>query len=246
VTVIPAIDLRAGRCVRLFQGDFGRETLYSVDPGSVALGYRQAGFRQLHVVDLDGARDGEQQHEELVTRIVHGAGLAVQLGGGIRSRQTLARWLAAGVSRCVIGSVAVSDPVTAIGWLEDFGADRIVMALDLRMDRQGIPTLSVDGWTKAARVSLWECLDRYSARGAKHVLCTDIGRDGALSGPNLPLYAEIRRRYPDLALQASGGVRHAGDLRDLRDAGCAAAITGRALLDGRINREELTSFLQDA
>jgi phosphoribosylformimino-5-aminoimidazole carboxamide ribotide isomerase len=246
VTVIPAIDLRAGRCVRLFQGDFGRETVYSTDPASVALGYRQAGFRQLHIVDLDGARDGEQRHQDLVTRIVDGAELAVQLGGGIRSRETLERWLAAGVSRCVIGSVAIADPVVAIEWLEDFGADRVVLALDLRMDGQGTPMLAIDGWTKPARVALWECLDRYSARGARHVLCTDIRRDGALSGPNLPLYAEIRRRYPDLALQASGGVRHTDDLRALRDAGCAAAIAGRALLDGSINLEELSPFLQDA
>lgn len=246
MTVIPAIDLRNGRCVRLFQGDFDRETVYATDAASVALGYRQAGFRHLHIVDLDGARYGKQRHRDMVMRIVDGAELEVQLGGGIRSRETLERWLAAGVSRCVVGSVAASEPATAASWLEDFGAEQIVLALDLRVDHGGTPTLSVDGWTKSAPVAFWECLDHYSAHGAKHVLCTDIGRDGALCGPNVALYAEIRRRYPDLALQASGGVRHVDDLRALRDAGCAAAITGRALLDGNINREELASFLQGA
>ncbi|MGH8194960.1 MAG: 1-(5-phosphoribosyl)-5-[(5-phosphoribosylamino)methylideneamino]imidazole-4-carboxamide isomerase [Woeseiaceae bacterium] len=246
MTVIPAIDLCNGRCVRLYQGDFTRETVYGSDAASVARSYRQMGLGQLHIVDLDGARHGEQRHQEIIANIVADSGLAVQLGGGIRKREILEYWLAAGVSRCVIGSLAVSAPAMIAAWLEDFGTERIVLALDVRLDHRGTPALAIGGWAEAAGVTLWESLDRFSSHGLKHLLCTDIARDGALSGPNLELYSEIRRRYPALAVQASGGVRHLDDLRALRDAGCAAAISGRALLDGCIKPQELVSFLQGA
>lgn len=246
MTVIPAIDLRNGRCVRLFQGDFSRETLYGSDAASIARSYRQMGLGELHIVDLDGARSGEQRHREIIANIVADAGLAVQLGGGIRKREILEYWLAAGVSRCVIGSLAASAPAMITAWLKDFGTERIVLAFDVRLDHRGTPALAIGGWAETARVTLWESLDHFSRHGLKHLLCTDIGRDGALSGPNLELYTEIRRRYPALALQASGGVRHLDDLRALRDAGCAAAISGRALLDGYIKPQELVSFLQGA
>lgn len=245
MTVIPAIDLRGGKCVRLYQGDFERETVYS-EPMATALGYRQMGLGRVHIVDLDGARHGEQRHRQIVSAIAGTAGLVVQLGGGIRNRETLRHWLRAGVARCVIGSLAATEPDTVAAWLEDFGADRIVLALDVRLDDRGTPALSIDGWTRSAGLTLWQCLDRYAGHGLKHVLCTDIGRDGALSGPNLPLYREFRQRYPELELQASGGVRHVDDLAALRDIGCSAAIAGRALLDGHIIATELTSFLRGA
>ena len=244
--VIPAIDLKDGRCVRLIQGDFARQTRYSDEPAEVARRYREAGFQHLHVVDLDGALTGEQQHHEIVLNIVNATELTVQLGGGIRSRDAITDWLGAGVSRCVVGSLAVTEPRTVADWLAEFGPDRIVLALDVRTDSQGTPMLATHGWTRPADVTLWQCIDEYGRCGLRHVLCTDIAMDGALAGPNGALYSEVLRRYPELELQASGGVRHVSDLHALRALGCSAAITGRALLDGRIADEEILPFLRNA
>jgi phosphoribosylformimino-5-aminoimidazole carboxamide ribotide isomerase len=146
----------------------------------------------------------------------------------------------------VIGSAAVSQPDAVMGWLADFGPERIVLALDVRIDADGLPLLTTDGWTETSDVALWDRIEHYSAAGLRHVLCTDISRDGALSGPNIDLYEEALRRFPGLALQASGGVRHIGDLYALKDAGLPAAISGRALLDGTISADEVAAFPQDA
>lgn len=237
--VIPAIDLREGRCVRLLQGDFARETVWRDDPLELAREYRRAGFDRLHVVDLDGAREGLQRNEAIVRALVDEAGAVIQLGGGIRTHAGVERWLAAGVTRCVVGSLAVDDPDVVAGWLEEFGPERIVVALDVRCPENGDPVPATHGWQRASTVTLWQCLDRYLASGLVHVLCTDVGRDGTLGGPNLALYGEFRRRYPGLALQASGGVRDHADLEALEALGCAAAITGRALLEGTIDLREV-------
>ena len=244
--VIPAIDLKGGRYVRLLQGDFAKETRYGDDPLPLARQYREQGFEYLHVVDLDGARTGEQRNRDLVARLIQETELAVQLGGGIRSRETIRDWIDAGISRCVIGSIAVDDPHLVTAWLREFGAERIVLALDVRIDEDGTPQLATHGWTRTAGVSLWQRLEEFGGSGLQHVLCTDIGQDGALGGPNTELYREFIARFPQLKLQASGGVRDCGDLGELRALGCAAAVTGRALLDGRITTGEVSSFLRSA
>jgi len=246
VKIIPAIDLRGGRCVRLYQGAFDRETLYSDDPQAVAEGFEDMGFRNLHLVDLDGARSGTQQHQDLVRAIARETRLEVQLGGGIRDRASVEAWLEAGVTRCVIGSIAIDDPATVAAWMDEFGADRIVLALDVRIDEHGAPLLATHGWTRTTGNRLWDYVDEIRSRGLRHVLCTDVGRDGAMAGPNLDLYREFCARYPDIRLQASGGVRHVGDLVTLRSIGADAAITGKALLDGKITRQEIESFLRGA
>jgi len=245
VIVIPAIDLKDGHCVRLYQGDFDRETRYGNDPLQLAHRYRASGFDHLHVVDLDGALSGEQRHRAVVSKIGKAAQFVLQVGGGIRSRDSIAEWLAAGASRCVVGSLAVTEPHTVADWFREFGADRIVLALDVRTHGDGVPMLATHGWTRSSDLTLWKCIDGYIRCGLKHVLCTDIRLDGALTGPNGPLYSEFRQRYPEIELQASGGVRHRDDLEDLRALGCAAAITGRALLDGRITAEDMSSFLRN-
>ncbi|MDH4256894.1 MAG: 1-(5-phosphoribosyl)-5-[(5-phosphoribosylamino)methylideneamino]imidazole-4-carboxamide isomerase [Gammaproteobacteria bacterium] len=244
--VIPAIDLKDGRCVRLYQGEFDRETHYSDDPLAVATRFESMGFRGLHVVDLDGARSGTQHHQDVVRSMAGNTGLEVQLGGGIRSRDTVTAWLGAGVVRCVIGSIAITDPGSVAAWIESFGADRIVLALDVRIDADGTPRLTSHGWTRTSATSLWEYVDDMRERGLCHVLCTDVGRDGAMAGPNVDLYSAFCQRYPDIRLQASGGVRHIGDLETLRAIGADSAITGKALLDGKITREEIVAFLRNA
>lgn len=244
--IVPAIDLKNGRCVRLYQGDFDRVTDYSDDPAAVARRFSGMGFDYLHVVDLDGAQLGSQSNQESVRAIHAASSMSVQLGGGIRTAGTLKRWFDAGVKRCVVGSVAVVDPALVKSWIQDFSADRIVLALDVNIDGTGVPRIATHGWQRTTELSLWDCIDGYIGRGLQHVLCTDIGRDGAMAGPNVELYTEAMRRYPELQFQASGGVRDIADLRFAAETGVAATITGRALLDGRITAEELATFPQSA
>ena len=179
-----------------------------------------------------------------MAELVRESGLKVQVGGGIRSREDVADWLGKGVSRCVVGSLAVREPDVVSAWLGEFGPDAIVIALDVRIEAAGRPVLTTQGWTEETDTSLWECLDEFEKAGVKHVLCTDVLRDGTLTGPNFDLYVEILNRYPALQLQASGGVRDIDDLELLRELGVPAAITGKALLDGRITAEEIRSFRQ--
>ena len=240
--IIPAIDISFGSCVRLYQGDFGQRTEYSTDPAAVARKYEAIGFTELHVVDLDGAQSGQQPNREIVSAIANETNLSIQLGGGIRHTETLSAWFEKGVSRCVIGSRAITDPALICEWCTEFGADRIVLALDVRFINK-LPRLATHGWTATSEMTLWQCLDDFQSVGLRRVLCTDIGRDGARTGPNLDLYADFVGRFPAIRLQASGGVRDLDDLIQLRQLGASAAITGRALLDGKITDEEARSFL---
>lgn len=244
--IIPAIDLKDGKCVRLFKGDFARTTEYSDDPASVGRRFSALQVTELHIVDLDGARTGKQEHRALIADIAAESGLAIQLGGGIRTRNDVANWLQNGVTRCVVGSVAIREPHIVRNWISEFGADAIVLALDVRISNFGVPQLTTQGWTEDSDITLWDCIDQYSTAGARHVLCTDVARDGAMTGPNLELYRDLLSRYPDLSLQASGGVRHIEDLQQLRDMMVPAAITGRALLDGAISAAEVLAFRQSA
>ncbi len=246
MTIIPAIDLRGGQCVRLYQGQFDRQTSYDKDPVSLAREYRTMGFDELHVVDLDGARSGRQENQETIRRIIETSNLAVQLGGGIRAQSQLESWLSAGVARVVIGSLAVTQSRLVRKWLERYGPAQIVLALDVTMAPGGTPHVATHGWTQSSGLTLWQCMDDFSSAGLQHVLCTDISRDGALTGPNLELYAQLVDTYPGILLQASGGVRNVDDLVALRNNGAAAAITGRALLEGTITAREIGTFLPAA
>jgi phosphoribosylformimino-5-aminoimidazole carboxamide ribotide isomerase len=243
--LIPAIDIRDGRCVRLLRGEFDQETHYELDPRELAQTYRQAGARWLHIVDLDGAASGERVNASLIAEIAAAADLSVQLGGGIRSETSLVDALDC-ADRVVIGSLAVTDPDTVASWLERFGSERIVLGLDVRLVSDGVPRVTTHGWTSDSALSLDEAIDRFRSAGLKHVLCTDVARDGALSGPNLDLYADLRRSWPEIALQASGGIRDATDLKALAAVDVAAAISGKALLEQRIRFEEIRSFLPNA
>lgn len=231
-TVMPAIDLRAGRVVRLLQGDYARQTDYAVEPSVLARDYAADGTEWLHVVDLDGARGGTQDNLRVVEALA-GAGLKVQAGGGIRSRQDLDCLFDAGVARAVIGSLAVREPQRVCDWLTRYGPERITLALDSRC-RNGVWQLASAGWTTREAFGLDDLAPVYVAAGARHVLCTDIDRDGAMSGPNLTLYAHLQATYPALAVQASGGMRDVADVRAVRESGTAGVVLGRALLEGRL------------
>lgn len=243
--LIPAIDIRNGRCVRLFQGDFAQETRYDVDAVELAAGYAAQGAPWLHVVDLDGAERGSPVSLSLVERIGQRAKLSIQLGGGIRTEEDLEAALRV-VQRVVIGSLAVKEPDTVMRWLDTYGGERLTLALDVRLDDDGVPRLATHGWTEASQMSLWDAIDRYTPAGLRHVLCTDVARDGALTGPNIDLYARIKARAPQIALQASGGVRGVADLEKLAEIGIDSAISGKALLEGRLTAKEMEPFLRNA
>jgi len=229
--VIPAIDLRGGQVVRLKQGDYAQQTTYAADPRELARRYADAGARRLHLVDLDGARSGQLDNLDVIGTIA-ADGMQVQAGGGVRDENDLERLFDAGVDRVVLGSVAIRDPELVAGWLGKYGAERLTLALDTRCI-DGRWTLPSAGWTETGTRTLDELAPWYAARGARHLLCTDIDRDGMLAGFNLDLYRHLADSVPQLAVQASGGVRTLDDIRAAREAGAQGVILGRALLEGR-------------
>jgi phosphoribosylformimino-5-aminoimidazole carboxamide ribotide isomerase len=242
--LIPAIDIRDGGCVRLYQGDFEQVTRYTADPVELAQRYATLGAPWLHLVDLDGAASGKPVILGLASRIRETTAISLQLGGGLRSEDAVRAALGI-AQRVVIGSLAVTDPKLVERWLQEFGGDRIALALDVKLDSDGSPHVTTHGWTEDSTLTLWAAIDRYRPHGLRHVLCTDVARDGALAGPNVELYEECCRRAPDIVVQASGGVRDVGDLSVLAATGTRAVISGKALLEGRISDEELEPFLQD-
>jgi phosphoribosylformimino-5-aminoimidazole carboxamide ribotide isomerase len=244
--LIPAIDLRQGRCVRLYQGDFAAETRYELEPHELLMRYRALGASWLHVVDLDGAREGVLTNRSVILSLASQRAVRLQVGGGVRSAETIDDLLTHGVQRVILGSAAIERPQEVAEWLARFGPERVALALDVRLDVDGTPHVRTRGWTQGTTLSLWEALDRYAAGSVKHVLCTDTERDGAMRGPNLDLYRAAVARLPHVDWQASGGVRDAADLQALAQIGVSAAISGKALLEERIPLEELKPFLPDA
>ena len=240
-TVYPAIDVREGRVVRLRQGDYADETRYGDDPLAFAVRYAQAGAKWLHLVDLDAAKAGGYTLLPLLRAIAEDGRLQVQTGGGVRSAADVQRILDGGAARIVVGSLAVKEPQQVAGWLKRFGADRIVVALDTRCDADGVWRLPVHGWTQGSGIELDALLAHYARAGARHLLCTDIARDGMLNGPNIELYRRIAKLWPAFAVQASGGVREAADVEAAREAGCAGIVLGRALLEGRFALPDVLS-----
>jgi phosphoribosylformimino-5-aminoimidazole carboxamide ribotide isomerase len=244
--LIPAIDLKDGSCVRLLHGDFARETRYGTDPHVLLEKYRGLGADWLHIVDLDGAKSGSLDNRAIIVRLAEQRTVKLQVGGGLRNTAAVTQTLDLGAARAVIGSAAITHVDQVRTWLEHFGADRITLAFDVRIDDLGVPKVATHGWQRLSELSLWNAVDQYAGSGLKHVLCTDVSRDGALSGPNIALYREAMRRYPQVEWQASGGVRDARDLQALAQTGVAAAVSGKALLEDLIPVEELQPFLPNA
>jgi len=240
---IPAIDLLHGDVVRLRQGDFDDCKRYHINAARLAANYADAGAGWLHVVDLAASRDGSSAGPEALLALLEQVTQKVQTGGGVRAAADIDKRLKAGADRVVVGTVCVSQTSGFLRWLDEFGVDRIVSALDVTFDENGVPWPRIHGWTKGSERNLWDLLDELTAHGLRHLLCTDIGRDGVLSGPNLQLYCELTKRYPELEVQASGGVSGLSDLRQLKSTGAAAVITGKALLEGRFTVQEALGAL---
>ncbi len=233
--LVPAIDLISGRCVRLQQGDFARETTYSDDPRTALANFAASGASEVHIVDLDGAKAGEPRQHELLARLAAHRDLDLQVAGGFRTGEHVTNMLRAGVRRVVIGSLALTDPDQFAAILRDAGPDQITLALDVRMI-DDVPFVATHGWQRGTEETLDEVLSRYPL--VRHLLVTDIAKDGMLSGPNTELMTAVATRYPTIELQASGGVTDLSDLSRLRNGGAKRAIVGKAIWERRFTVAE--------
>jgi phosphoribosylformimino-5-aminoimidazole carboxamide ribotide isomerase len=238
VHLIPALDLRGGGVVRLERGDFGRERRYEGDPARWLDRFAEAGARLVHLVDLDASRNGAAGNAAAIARLL-GRGVGIQVAGGIRTLERARAWLERGAARVVVGTAAAERPDEVAAWAAELGARRVVVALDVRRDGGGERRLAVRGWRGEAALGFAPALASLRAAGLRQAMATAIERDGTLGGPDLELYGEARALAPDVAWQASGGVRDSRDLEALAHLDVSGAIVGRALLDGRIALTEI-------
>lgn len=244
--LIPAIDLLDGQVVRLYQGDYAQQTVFARDPVELAMTYADAGVSWLHVVDLDAARDGSDRNLKLIERMSTAAAIAVQAGGGVRAEADVQQRLDAGVDRVVVGSLAMREPHTLVEWAARFGASRFCAALDVRVSDDERLELAAGGWTEAVDQDFDSVLQILGDGGLRDCLCTDIGRDGTLGGPNFALYRRLMSRHPNWRFQASGGVASLEDVRQLARDQLAGVILGKALLAERFSLQEAITCLRAA
>ncbi|CZF77696.1 MULTISPECIES: 1-(5-phosphoribosyl)-5-[(5-phosphoribosylamino)methylideneamino]imidazole-4-carboxamide isomerase [Grimontia] len=243
--IIPALDLIDGQVVRLYQGDYGQVTEYKVDPSEQFAIYHNAGANWLHLVDLTGAKDTSARQLPLIEKLIASTPANIQIGGGVRKESDVVELLRAGAKRVVIGSTAVKQPELVKGWMEKYGAEQIVLALDINIDDNGNRMVAVSGWQEDSGVTIEALLDDFLTVGLKHVLCTDISRDGTLAGSNVDLYKDLCAAYPQVQFQSSGGIGSLADLEALKGTGVAGVIVGRALLDGKFTAEEAFACWQE-
>lgn len=229
IELIPAIDIINGQCVRLTKGDYSQKTVYNDNPVVVAQHFEQLGLKRLHIVDLDGAKSKHIVNDEVLRRITSETKLIVDFGGGIKTDDDIEKAFAAGASMVTIGSVAVTDRERFIGWLQKYGADKIILGADVRGGM-----ISINGWKEDSQQELLPFLKYYVEKGVKNVLCTEISRDGTLSGPAMDLYRKVMAEYPEIHLIASGGVSSNEDIEALEAAGIPAVVFGKAFYEGKI------------
>ena len=234
IELIPAIDIIDGQCVRLTKGDYDQKTVYRDSPAEVAKEFEQKGFKRLHVVDLDGAKSKHIVNDEVLRRITTETNLTVDFGGGIKTDEDIEKAFCAGAAMVTVGSIAVTQPELFMGWLEKYGADRMILGADVRNGK-----ISINGWKEDSAEDLLPFLRKYIDAGVKTVLCTEISKDGTLQGPAIELYKEVITAYPTLHLIASGGVSSIDDIKALDRAGIPAVVFGKAIYEGKINLNEL-------
>ena len=233
IELIPAIDIINGQCVRLTKGDYDQKTVYG-KPLDMALEFERIGYKRLHVVDLDGAKSKHIVNDAVLREITSSTNLVVDFGGGIKTDEDIEKAFAAGASMVTIGSIAVTNPDLFMGWLEQYGTDRMILGADVRHGK-----ISINGWKEDFAEDLLPFLKKYVDAGVRNVLCTEISKDGTLTGPAIELYQEIMDAYPQLHLIASGGVSSLNDIIALNAAGIPAVVFGKAIYEGKINLKEL-------
>lgn len=240
----PAIDLMSGQCVRLYKGDFERSKMYEPNPVEVAERFKREGATWLHLVDLDGARDPEMRQISHIKSIVGIEGLSVQTGGGVRTRDDVATLLDAGADRVVIGSLCVKDPDLTRSIIQEFGPDKIVLAMDVTPDREKGFVVATSGWQEKSEITIDNLIEEYRSEGFKHMLCTDISLDGTMQGTNIPLYQILKTHFSDLQIQASGGIKSLDDLEKLQAINIDGAIMGRAIYEGAFTVQDALQKVQ--
>jgi phosphoribosylformimino-5-aminoimidazole carboxamide ribotide isomerase len=238
--IYPAIDIRAGKCVRLYQGNYSKETVYSDTPINAAKQFLDKGATWLHLVDLDGAKNPNTNQASLIKELLRIIPINIQVGGGIRTESQIDAYFEAGARRVVIGSLAIESPQLVETWLKQYGSERIVLAFDVNFDG-ATPIVMTQAWQKLTDIALFDIVPRFLSLGAKHILCTDICRDGALNGPNIDLYQQMIARFPELNIQASGGISQLDDVRGLKNINVSGAIMGRALYEKKFDLSEALS-----
>lgn len=236
--IIPAIDLIDGCVVRLHQGDYGARRDYGEDPLARLQRYQASGAQLLHIVDLTGAKDPKARQIPLLRELLGNLSIPVQTGGGIRSADDVRSLLDAGAARVVVGSAAVKRTDEVAGWMKTFGADKLVLALDVRINKAGNAEVAVSGWQENSGVLMDDLIRAFEPAGLRYVLTTDISKDGTLAGPNTALYAKLAQTFPNIDFQASGGIGSLDDIRAVSHTGAAGVIVGRALLEGKFILEE--------
>ena len=241
IELIPAIDIINGQCVRLTKGDYDKKTVYRDSPAEVAKEFEAIGFRRLHVVDLDGAKSKHIVNDEVLRAITTDTKLVVDFGGGIKTDEDIEKAFAAGASMVTVGSIAVTQPDLFMGWLEKYGPERMILGADVRHGK-----ISINGWKEDSTENLLPFLRKYIDAGVRNVLCTEISKDGTLSGPAISLYSEVMNTYPELHLIASGGVSSLNDIKALDAAGIPAVVFGKAIYEGKINLNELWDWQNES
>lgn len=239
IEIIPAMDIIGGECVRLVQGDYSRKTVYDGDPLEIAKKYEEIGIKRLHLVDLDGAKASSPKNLEVLRRITDGTSLSVQYGGGIKSDDALRKVFDNGAERAICGSIAVKHPEIFERWLTDFGEDRMVLGADTTNGH-----VAVNGWEEVSTESVEMLIGRFIYAGLKHVICTDISKDGMLQGPSFGLYERLYYMYPSVDITVSGGIRDMKDIKRLDSMGFRSVIIGKAIYEGMITLDDLKEWLQ--
>ncbi len=233
IELIPAIDIIDGQCVRLTKGNYDQKTVYG-HPLEMALEFERIGYKRLHMVDLDGAKSKHIVNSQVLSRVTTETRLTVDFGGGIKTDEDIEKAFEAGASMVTVGSIAVTQPDLFLGWLEKYGADRMILGADVRNGK-----ISINGWKEDSTEDLLPFLKKYIEAGVKTVLCTEISKDGTLAGPAIGLYQQVMEAYPDLHLIASGGVSSIDDIKALDKAGIPAVVFGKAIYEGRIDLNAL-------
>lgn len=234
IELIPAIDIIDGKCVRLTKGNYSSKTVYNEDPVAQAREFERLGFKRLHVVDLDGAKASHIVNEEILRNITDATSLKVDFGGGIKTKLDIEKAFACGAAMVTIGSIAVKQPQLFLDWLKYYGSEKLILGADVHNGY-----ISINGWKEDSKEELMPFLEKYVNAGVTNVLCTEISKDGTLSGPAIELYKNIMKHYPQLNLIASGGVGSNDDIRLLNNAGIPSVVFGKAWYEGKINLEML-------
>ena len=235
--IIPAIDVIEGKAVRLTQGDYSQKKVYNEHPLEVAKQFEDAGLRRLHLVDLDGAKDGRIKNWKVLETLAAKTSLVIDFGGGIKTEKDLQIVFDSGAALATVGSIAVKNEEEFVKWLSRFGAEKFLLGADVKDEK-----IAVAGWLETTNIWIYDFIEKYLQHGVQQIFCTDVSKDGKLEGPSVDLYKNIVEKFPELHFIASGGVSSIKDLDDLRNIGCKAAIVGKAFYEGRISISELKNF----